>query len=494
MEIEVLARRLAQVRSDLGVLLVHSTESWSKAEEASLASVIQDYRRAAGRKTVSEPLIWGDPALGRGRRQRFWMFAPERIEYMKAAEQVKIAASRAAAYACSQNLKRVAFLLNTRDGARLAGAVAEGLWLGGYRFEKYQTSDKPKRRPLRVQLVVARSDLDSARQAVERARIVTQAVNHARDLANEPGSVVYPEVLAREARRLAAAHGFRCTVLGERSLRAQGYNGLLAVGRASPRRPRLIVLSYRPRRRAPKSHLALVGKGITFDTGGVCLKPGKDMWHMKTDMSGAAAVLATMGALGTLRPAARVTGIIAAAHNAIGPDATHPGDVFVAKNGKSIMVDNTDAEGRLVLTDALHRAGEEGATHAIDIATLTGSCQRALGHALSGLFCEDAALRERIRDAGERVGDGFWPLPLWDEYRGLIKSPVADVNNIASSPNAGAITAALFLREFVPAGVCWAHLDIAGSALLEKEWKYFRPGATGVPVRTMIQLCTEGWN
>jgi leucyl aminopeptidase len=284
----------------------------------------------------------------------------------------------------------------------------------------------------------------------------------------------------------------RCSVLDERALRARGYNGLLTVGRASPTPPRLIVLRYQPRA-ASAAHLALCGKGVTFDTGGICLKAARDMWEMKGDMTGAAAVLATMNAVGQLRPPLRVTGIIAAAHNAIGPNATLPGDIFVARNGKTVAVENTDAEGRLILTDALHRAGEEKATHVIDIATLTGACQHALGHALSGLFTEDNDLRDRILCAGERVGEGYWPLPLLDEYRDLIKSPVADVNNVSSSPNGGAITAALFLREFVPPGVRWAHLDIAGSAIADKEWRYIKPGATGTTVRTLVHLCTEKW-
>jgi leucyl aminopeptidase len=492
MDIKVSSRRLSRVASDLVVLLVHSTESWSEIADKSAAAVVNEYRRAVARKKVSDPLIWGAPALQAGNVKRFWMFAPERIEYLPRGEQVKTAASRAAAYARSLRLRRIVVLLNGEAGDQWAAAVAEGLWLGDYRFDKYRRADKTPRAPLDVELIVRTRNRERAQQAVDRARLVCESVNYARNLVNEPGSVVYPEVLAREARRIAKAHGFRCAVLDERALRARGYNGLLTVGRASPNPPRLIVLSYRPRR-ASETHLALLGKGITFDTGGICLKPAKDMWEMKGDMSGAAAVLATMNAVGRLRPPVRVTGIVAAAHNAVGPTATLPGDIFVAKNGKTVSVENTDAEGRLVLTDALARAGEEGATHAIDIATLTGACQRALGHALSGLFTEDADLRERILTAGETVGEGFWPLPLLDEYRDMLKSPVADVNNISSSPNGGAITAALFLREFVPKGVRWAHLDIAGSAIVEKDWRYVKPGATGVTVRTLIHLCTERW-
>ena len=493
MDVKVSSRKLSRVRADLIVLLVHSRETWCEIDDESVASVVEDYRRAVERKTVSEPLIWGAPALGRARRQRFWMFAPERIERLAPGEQVKTAAARAAKYARSLRLKRIVFLLNSEAGARWASPLAEGLWLGDYRFEKYQRSEKSKQPPLEVEILVPASDLAQLQGAVDRTRIVCEAVNYARNLVNEPAAVIYPEILAREARRIAQTSGFRCVVLNERSLRAGGYNGLLAVGRASPHPPRLIVLSHRPRR-SSRAHLALIGKGVTFDTGGICLKPGKDMWMMKGDMSGAAAVLATMSVLKKLRPRVRITAIVAAAHNAIGPDATHPGDILVAKNGKTIAIENTDAEGRLILTDALHRAGEEGATHAIDIATLTGACQRALGHALSGLFTDDDGLREQIVEAGKWVGEGFWPLPLHDEYREMLKSSVADVNNISSSRNGGAITAALFLREFVPAGVRWAHLDIAGSAMVEKEWKYFQPGATGSTVRTLIHLCTQKWS
>jgi leucyl aminopeptidase len=492
MEIAVSSRSLSRATSDLVVLLVHSTESWFEVEEKSVASVVSDYRRAVKDKKVSDPLIWGAPALGRERGGRFWMFAPERIERIAAGEQIKVAASRAAAYARSLKLKRVVFLLNSADGARWAGAVAEGLRLGDYRFDKYRRSDKSKPTPLEIEIIVPARNRNQTKQTLDRARIICDAVNYARNLVNEPASVVYPEVLANEARRIAKTRGLRCTVLNEKALKKQGYNGLLTVGRASPNPPRLIVLSYRPRG-ASKTHLALIGKGITFDTGGVCLKPGKDMWQMKGDMSGAAAVLAAMDAVGQLRPNVRVTGIVPTAHNAIGPNAALPGDIFVAKNGKTVSVENTDAEGRLILTDGLARAGEEKATHAIDIATLTGACQRALGHALSGLFTEDEDLRRRILDAGEKVGEGFWPLPLLDEYFEMIKSPVADVNNMSSSQNGGAITAGLFLREFVPAGVRWAHLDIAGAALLEKDWRYFKAGATGCTVRTLIQLCSEDW-
>jgi leucyl aminopeptidase len=232
-----------------------------------------------------------------------------------------------------------------------------------------------------------------------------------------------------------------------------------------------------------------VGKGITFDSGGISLKPGDKMWEMKGDMAGAAAVLYAMRALGKIRPDVKVVGILCCAENM--PDATaqRPGDIFVAKNGKSVMVDNTDAEGRLVLTDGLARAGEEGATHIVDIATLTGAVVRALGPSVAGVMGTDASLVKRVIRSGENHGEAFWELPLVEEYKDSLKTPYADLNNIAAGGLAGAITAGLFLREFVPSGAAWAHLDIAGPMFKEKEWKYYDAGAIGFGVKTLVDLC-----
>jgi leucyl aminopeptidase len=492
MEIKVSARRPGEVRSDLTVFLVHSDERWCELPDPSVARVIAEYRKAVGRKAVRDPLIWGSPATGKDGQNRYYMAAPERIDHLTVGEQIKTAAARAARHAASMRFKSMTVALNTSAGANWAPTVAEGLWLGSYCFDRYKTTKPPSPDSLKTELLVPKDELAQARAAVERTRIICESVNHARDLANEPGSALSPDALAGAAQSIGKQFRLQTAVFNEKQLRSKGYNGLLAVGRASHNPPRLIVVAYRPRR-ASATHLALLGKGITFDTGGICLKPAENMWQMKGDMSGAAAVLCAMRAIAQLRPAIRVTGIIAAAHNAIGPDAVLPGDVVRARSGKTIEVENTDAEGRIVLTDALYRAGEEGATHAIDVATLTGACHRALGHALAGLFCDDVELRNRILAAGERVGEGFWPLPLLDEYRDLIKSRIADVNNISSSKYGGAITAALFLREFVPAGVRWAHLDIAGTAVVDKEYKYFQKGATGAATRTLIELCMEEW-
>jgi leucyl aminopeptidase len=241
-------------------------------------------------------------------------------------------------------------------------------------------------------------------------------------------------------------------------------------------------------RKASKETIALVGKGITFDTGGISLKPGDHMWEMKGDMAGAAAVLYAMRALGRIAPDVKVVGILCCAENFPDANAQRPGDIWTAKNGKSVVVDNTDAEGRLVLTDGLHRAGEEGATHIVDIATLTGACVRALGPSVAGVLGTDRELIRRVIRSGENHGEAFWELPLVEEYRDGLKTPYADINNIASGGLAGAITASLFLREFVPKGTAWAHLDIAGPMFKEKDWKYYEAGALGFGLKTLVDL------
>ena len=249
----------------------------------------------------------------------------------------------------------------------------------------------------------------------------------------------------------------------------------------------MVILRHVPRKPSAET-LCLVGKGITFDTGGISLKPGDRMWEMKGDMAGAAAVLLAMRVLGKLRPELKVVGILCCAENSPDANAQRPGDIFTAKNGKSIMVDNTDAEGRLVLTDGLARAGEEGATHIVDIATLTGAVVRALGPSVAGAM-GDKDLVRRITRSGENHGEAFWELPLVEEYKESLKTPYADLNNISAGGLAGAITAGLFLREFVPPGAIWAHLDIAGPMFRDKDWKYYEAGALGFGIKTFVDLC-----
>jgi leucyl aminopeptidase len=299
--------------------------------------------------------------------------------------------------------------------------------------------------------------------------------------------VVTPQVIAERASEIAKEVELESEVLDPAGLEARGYQGLLRVGQGSAHPPRMVILRHMPHR--PSAHtLALVGKGITFDSGGISLKPGDRMWEMKGDMAGAAAVLYALRSVGRLRPDVKVIGILCCAENFPDANAQRPGDIFTARNGKSIMVDNTDAEGRLVLTDGLYRAGEEGATHVVDIATLTGAVVRALGPSMAGVMGNDRDLLRRIIRSGENHGEGFWELPLVEEYREALKTPYADINNIAAGGLAGAITAGLFLREFVPENVAWAHLDIAGPMFKDKDWKYYEPGALGFGLKTLVDL------
>ncbi len=402
-------------------------------------------------------------------------------------DRVRILAGRAVDHARDFGLAEVVFLLDGGAGPRFAGPVAEGALLSAYRFRRYRKNPGKTRAPS-VRIAVPGDALDGVRAEVARSARLAGEVNRARDLINEPGEAVTPETLAREAHRIAAETGLEVQVWNREALRSEGYPGLLSVGQGSHRPPCLIVLRHRPEgASAAGSHLALVGKGITFDTGGISLKPPSGMWTMKGDMSGAAAVLRAMSAVAREELPATVTGIVAAAENYPGPNATRPGDIFRARNGKSIMVDNTDAEGRLVLTDALARAGEEGATHIVDIATLTGAAVRALGTGVAGILGNDPAWVAAVIAAGRPHGEVLWELPLVAEYRDELRCDSADLKNIGGV-NAGTITAALFLEEFVPPEAKWAHLDIAGPFLVEKRWKYFPKGATGFGVRTLFEV------
>jgi leucyl aminopeptidase len=403
-------------------------------------------------------------------------------------ENVKTFTSRALRLARDYRLARVGLVLNAKDAAPLVGKAVEGAVLGTYTFDRYRQEKDEFFAKEASLTIVAHPDHEADAEA-RKARYawVAENVNRARDLINEPGSVVTPESIAADAGEIARDVELEIEVLDPSALRARGYQGILRVGAGSAHPGRMVVLRHVPRK-ASKETLALVGKGITFDSGGISLKPGDKMWEMKGDMAGAAAVLFAMRAIGKIRPDVKVVGILCCAENLPDANAQRPGDIFTTKNGKSVMVDNTDAEGRLVLIDGLTRSGEEGATHVVDIATLTGAVVRALGPSVAGVMGTDRELVRRVVRSGENHGEPFWELPLVEEYREALRTPYADINNIAAGGLAGAITAGLFLREFVPAGAAWAHLDIAGPMFKDKEWKYFDAGAIGFGVKTLVDL------
>jgi leucyl aminopeptidase len=404
-------------------------------------------------------------------------------------ENLKTCTARALRLARDYSYTRIGLVLNGRDAAPLLGKAVEGAVLGAYTFDRYR-QEKDEFLAKVAQLLIFVHPDHQADSEARKARYawVSENVNRCRDMINEPGAAVTPEVIANTAGEVAKELDLEIEILDPAGLKARNYQGLLKVGQGSAHPPRMVILRHVPRK-ASKETIALVGKGITFDSGGISLKPGDKMWEMKGDMAGAGAVLFAMRALGRLKPDVKVLGILCCAENMPDADAQRPGDIFTAKNGKSVMVDNTDAEGRLVLIDGLARAGEEGATHVLDIATLTGAVIRALGPSVAGVMGNDRELLQRVIRSGENHGEAFWELPLVEEYKEALKTPFADVNNIAAGGLAGAITAGLFLREFIPPAVAWVHLDIAGPMFRDKDWKYYEAGAIGFGVKTMVDLC-----
>jgi leucyl aminopeptidase len=376
-------------------------------------------------------------------------------------------------------------------GAAIEGVV-EGVMLAAHRFDEYKSE---KNEAALARVVIATDDPESTSSAVAVARgtNMAEAVMLARDLIDHPAGVMTPRRLAAIASDVATYAGLSIKVMDEDEIAAERLGGLLGVAMGSAEPPRLVKLTYEPDPeharpvdgRVPT--VAIVGKGITFDSGGLSLKSGEGMMTMKTDMSGAAAVVATLGACRALGVGCRVVGIAPITENMPGGHAQRPGDVLTIRNGKTIEVLNTDAEGRLVLADGLCLATEEQPDAIIDIATLTGACIVALGKEIAGVMGNDDELIDQLREASGRAGEKIWQLPIPDEYRKDIDSEIADMKNIGKTGQAGTLAAALLLAEFVD-DTPWAHLDIAGPARSENETHYLHKGATGFGVRTLLEL------
>jgi leucyl aminopeptidase len=366
--------------------------------------------------------------------------------------------------------------------------------LASYEFDKYKTkknengNSRKKLESVEI-LFFKRQFQGSLEEAIQRSQKIAEATIRTRDLINEPGNVMNPQALARAARELAVQKKIACEILGPAELKRLKMGGILAVNQGSRTPPALIVLEYGARFKNKKT-ICLVGKGVTFDTGGISIKPAKDMEKMKYDMSGAAAVIATMGLVADLKLPLHVVGLAPAVENMVAENPQRPGDIIHMYNGKSVEVLNTDAEGRLILADALAYA-EKYRPHAIiDLATLTGMCAYTFGDKAIGLMGNHPRLLDRVKKAGEESGERCWELPLWDDYAEQIKGHHSDLYNIGG-PYAGTITAAMFLKEFVPGKTPWAHLDIAGTAWCDNA-RYDGPkGATGVGVRLLARLLSN---
>ncbi len=371
-------------------------------------------------------------------------------------------------------------------------AVVEGFGLGDYRFTAF------KGKGSKGKVGAGESDVERltvvgggsgvrAQRAAEVGLAVVAGVALARDLVNEPGGSLTPPELAARTRAMARTSGLRAEVWGRKEIASRRLGGLLGVNRGSEQPPAFVKLTYTPKGRAT-GHLALVGKGITFDAGGLSIKTGTGMMTMKCDMGGAAAVIGAMSALRAVEAPAKVTAFLPMTDNMLGGDATRPGDVLTIRNGKTVEVLNTDAEGRLILADALTLASEAKPDAIVDLATLTGACMVALGGRIAGLMGTEAELVGQVKDAAERGGERLWELPLPSDYAKGLDSQIADLRNIGTGPFGGALVAGLFLKEFVAEDVPWAHLDIAGPAFADAADGENPKGGTGFGVRSLIEL------
>ncbi|OGN99865.1 MAG: leucyl aminopeptidase [Chloroflexi bacterium RBG_13_51_52] len=371
--------------------------------------------------------------------------------------------------------------IKTEDAVQ---AMTEGAMLGLYTFRRYITKKENNFGEIK-ELTIVGKEKKQVEKAIARGKIMAEAANYARDMVNEPGNFMTPTQMANTTRQLAKKYGLKVEILDRAKMKELGMGGLLGVSQGSQQPPKFIILTYKGRE-SSEIDLALVGKGITFDSGGISIKPSENMADMKGDMAGGAAALATLTALAQLKPKINVTAFVPATENLPSGTAMKPGDIISAMNGKTIEVLNTDAEGRLILADALSYAAKRKAKAIIDVATLTGACQIALGKICSGAFTNNQIMLDKVVAAANDAGESAWQLPMFEEYREFIKSDVADIKNIGNRYG-GAITAAKFLEEFVDK-TPWVHLDIAGTADTDKDKGYLVKGATGVPVRTLVNF------
>jgi leucyl aminopeptidase len=384
----------------------------------------------------------------------------------------------------SKSIRNVAIDLGTGDIA----AAVEGAILGDFEPDRLKTDpEKSGNKPLESLTICSAAGTDAD---LQRGIILAESQNFTRDLVNEPGNLMTPTELANRARAMAAESGLECEVLDRSRMQQLGMGSLLCVAQGSAEPPAFIIVRYKPENATTTDHLGLVGKGVTFDTGGISIKPAESMEKMKYDMAGGAAVLGAMRAIARLKPGIAVTALVPAVENMPGSRAVRPGDIVTSLSGKTVEVLNTDAEGRLILNDAITYAQRLGCTHLVDAATLTGAIVVALGHVHVGAFTNNQSLLDRVQQAAKRQGEKMWQMPLDDEYKDQLKSAFADLPNIGTRWG-GAITAAYFLKEFAEP-TPWVHLDIAGTAWLDEAKPHLAKGPSGVCVRTFVDLAL-GW-
>ena len=484
----------ADVDCDLLVIPVHEGDDLSDLEGLDAATGGEVSRARASREFRPKPNTLFITRLGEpGWRAARVALVGVGAAHDEAAIRLRAAAATAARAARQCRSERVAFLMRSGD-ATIGQTVTEGLLLGSFEDRRFKADDDDLLPEVKEYQIVSRPAVTpELTRAIETGRTVADATNRARELANDPGNVLTPTVFADRASGLVAEHGIQVEVLDETAIKGLGMGLLLGVARGSVEPPRLIVMRHQPADLPTGPVLGLVGKGITFDSGGISLKPADGMERMKEDMAGGAAVVCAMRAIGALGIPARVVGIVPTSENMPGGRALKPGDVLTSANGKTVEVINTDAEGRLILADALTHAQQLGATHIVDVATLTGACVVALGKVSSGLFGRPTRWVKAVQQAADRAGERVWPLPLYEEYEEQLRSEMADLMN-SGGRAAGASTAATFLKAFA-GDTSWAHVDIAGTAWTEEASPQQPKGATGVMVRTLVELArtAENW-
>ena len=414
--------------------------------------------------------------------------AGKREQYGSA--QLRRLAGAALRFLKARAVKQCAFLVREGEAtAESAQAVTEGLLFANFESDKYKSEKKNGKEVETVLL----SGWDAAARAaaaagLQRGRITGEAQNFTRDLVNEPSNKLTPRILAERAEAMAREAGLAVEILDEKKIAELKMGALLSVAQGSAEPPRVMVLTYTPANPKPGAPvIGLVGKAVTFDTGGISIKPAEGMEKMKYDMAGGATMLGVMRALAALKPGVKVICVVPSTENMPGGKAQKPGDIQVAMSGKTIEVLNTDAEGRLILADGITYAKQMGATHLIDAATLTGAIVVALANVNVGVFGSDQAFTDKLLASAKACGEKMWPMPMDDEYREFIKGTMADIQNIGSGKGGGAITGAMFIKEFAGDSP-WIHLDIAGTAWLDDQKSWSAKGPTGVPVRTLVDL------
>ncbi len=410
-------------------------------------------------------------------------------------EQYSIAALRKVAGAALRHLKarsvkNFAFLVREGHAAEeSAQAIAEGVLAGNFETDKYKT-DKKNDKNIETVLLAGSSDAEraAAEKGLSKGRIIAEAQNFTRDLVNEPSNKLTPRILAEKAEAMAKGAGLSVEILDEKKIADLKMGALLSVAQGGPEPPRVIVVTYTPANLKPGAPvIGLVGKAITFDTGGISIKPADGMEKMKYDMAGGATMLGVMRALAALKPSVKVICVVPSSENMPGGKAQKPGDIQTAMSGKTIEVLNTDAEGRLVLADGVHYAKQLGATYLVDAATLTGAIVVALANVNVGVFGSDQPFTDRLLASSKAVGEKMWQMPIDDDYREFIKGTVADIQNIGSGKGGGAIAGAMFIKEFT-GDTPWIHLDIAGTAWNDDAKPWLAKGPTGVALRTLVHL------